>query len=75
MIDMKFLDEQLRAKPFVPFTLILVTGERYQIRTREHIALPPLDETAKRPNYVVAFNEWSLPRYLALESIAGLAHD
>ena len=75
MIDMKFLDEQIRAKPFVPFTLILVTNERYQIRTRGHIALPPLDETARRPNYVVAFNKWSFPRYLALESIVGLAHE
>jgi hypothetical protein len=75
MIDIKFLDEQIRAKPFIPFTLVLIGGERYQIRTKEHIVLPPLDEVAKRPTWFVAFNAQSIPRYFMLESIAGLTHD
>jgi hypothetical protein len=75
MIDMKFLEEQVGAKPFVPFTLILVTGERYQIRSKAHIALPPLDEVSRRPTWFIAYNQRSIPRYFALESIISIEQD
>jgi hypothetical protein len=30
-----------RAEPFVPFSILFASGQRYDIRTREHIGLGP----------------------------------
>jgi hypothetical protein len=75
MITLEYLAEQIQAKPFVPFTLVLVGGERYPILSKEHLVLCPLDQYAQRPSWFVAFNARSIPRYFAIESIAGLTHD
>jgi hypothetical protein len=31
-----------RAEPFVPFRILYASGQRYDIKTREHICLGPL---------------------------------
>jgi len=40
MITLEFLEEQLHARPFVPFTLVLNSGDRYNIKTPDHADLP-----------------------------------
>ena len=76
MIDLTFIVEQLKSKPFEPFALTLVTGERCKVPTKEHIAIPPLDEASRVPKWIVIFNAFnSKPRYLALESIISLDHE
>jgi hypothetical protein len=76
MNDFNLIIEALKAKPFEPFSLTLVTNERLPIPTKEHISLPPHDEAARRPKYVTVYNATSsLPRYLKLESIISLDHE
>ena len=75
MITLEFLEEQLHATPFVPFTLVLNSGDRYSIKTSDHADLPPVDEqTGQRNPWFVVYNQRGIPRYLALENIATLEH-
>jgi hypothetical protein len=73
MIDLAFLEEQLHAKPFVPFVLILNSGDRYNIKTPDHADIPPADEeSGQRPSWFIVYNQRAIPRYVALENIAAL---
>ena len=75
MITLEFLEEQLYARPFVPFVLVLNSGDRYNVRTADHADLPPPDEeTGERNPWFIVYNQNGIPRYLALENIAGLEH-
>jgi hypothetical protein len=75
MITLEFLEEQLHARPFVPFTLVLNSGDRYNIKTPDHADLPPADEeTGQRNRWFIVYNQRGIPRYLALENIASLEH-
>ena len=73
MITLPFLEEQLLRTPFVPFAIILNSGDRYAIKTADHADLPPADEeTGERPPWFVVYNANGVPRCLALENIAAL---
>jgi hypothetical protein len=73
MIDLSFLEEQLHAMPFVPFVLILNSGDRYNVKTADHADLPPADEeTGDRNPWFIVYNTRGVPRYLAIENIASL---
>ena len=73
MITLQFLEEQLRAQPFVSFTIILNTGDRYNVKTPDHADLPPPDEeTGERNPWFIVYNERGVPRYLALVNIASI---
>jgi hypothetical protein len=75
MIDLNLIIEALKAKPFEPFALTLVTNERLKVPTKGHVAIPPLDEASRVPKWIVVFNAVTgKPRYLSLESIASLDH-
>jgi hypothetical protein len=76
MIDFVSIAALIKAKPFEPFALTLVTNERLKIPTAQHISLPPLDEANRRPNVVVVYSATSgLPRFLRLESIISIDHE
>lgn len=75
MFTIEFLDQQLRAKPFVPFSIVLNSGDRFRIKTADHADLPPPDETTGERNpWFIAYTERGVPRYLALANIASLEH-
>jgi hypothetical protein len=75
MITIEFLEEQLHAQPFTPFTIVMNSGDRLRIRTPDHADLPPIDvETGERNGWFIAYTERSIPRYLAVENIASLEH-
>ena len=75
MITLDFLDEQLHATPFVPFTLVLNSGERYSVKTPDHADLPPPDEeSGERAPWFVVYNQRGIPRYLALINVASVEH-
>jgi hypothetical protein len=75
VITLEFLQEQLHARPFVPFVLVLSSGDRYNIKTADHADLPPADEeTGERNPWFIVYNQRGIPRYLALENIAALEH-
>jgi hypothetical protein len=75
MITIEFLEEQLHARPFVPFSIVLNSGDRFNIKTTDHADLPPLDEdTGKRSGWFIAYTARGIPRYLAVENIASLEH-
>ncbi len=40
MLTIEFLEEQLRARPFVPLTVVTNSGDRFRIKTRDHAGLP-----------------------------------
>ena len=35
MFTLEFLEEQLRARPFVPFTVVTNSGDRFRIKTSD----------------------------------------
>ena len=73
MITIEFLEQQLHARPFVPFSIVLNSGDRFRIKSSDHADLPPADEqTGQRNGWFVAYNERSVPRYLSVENIASL---
>ena len=73
MFTIDFLDQQLRATPFVPFSIVLNSGDRFRIKTADHADLPPPDEaTGERNPWFIAYTEHGVPRYLALANIASL---
>ena len=75
MITIEFLAEQLHAHPFVPFSIVLNSGDRFRIKTADHADLPPVDEQTGQPNgWFIAYTDRSIPRYLAVENIASLEH-
>ena len=50
MISLAFIQEQLHAVPFVPFVVVLSSGDRYNVKTADHADLPPVDEqSGERP--------------------------
>jgi hypothetical protein len=73
MITIDFLETQLHAQPFVPFVLVLSSGDRYHIKTPDHADIPPADEeSGERPGWVIVYNARAVPRFLALENIAAV---
>jgi hypothetical protein len=74
MFSLEFLETQLRATPFVPFTLVSNSGDRFNIKTADYADLPPPDEDGNRPPWFIAYTERSIPRYLAVVNIASLEH-
>jgi hypothetical protein len=75
MFTIDFLEEQLQASPFVPFTLITNSGDRFNIKTADHADVPPVDEeTGERPPWFIAYTDRSVPRYLAVMNIASVEH-
>ena len=38
----KTLYDLVRAEKFVPFSILFATGQRFEIKTREHISLGPV---------------------------------
>ncbi|MFY9984910.1 MAG: hypothetical protein WAK31_09125 [Chthoniobacterales bacterium] len=75
MITLEFLEEQLYARPFVPFDLVTNSGVRYSIKTPDHADLPPPDEeTGERNPWFIVYNQRGIPRYLALINIATVEH-
>ena len=75
MITIEFLAEQLHAHPFVPFSIVLNSGDRFRIKTADHADLPPVDEQTGQSNgWFIAYTDRSIPRYLAVENIASLEH-
>jgi hypothetical protein len=76
MFDLALITDQLKAKPFEPFALTLVNGERCKVLTKEHIAIPPLDEGGRAQKWIVLFNaRTGRARYLDLGNIAAIDHD
>src|SRR6516164_8965469 len=41
----KTLYDLVRAEQFVPFSILFATGQRFEIKTREHISLGPLSRS------------------------------
>jgi hypothetical protein len=41
MFTIEFLEAQLKATPFIPFTVVTNAGDRFAIRTVDHADLPP----------------------------------
>jgi hypothetical protein len=41
----KTLYDLVRAEQFVPFSIIFASGQRYEIKTREHISLGPVSRS------------------------------
>jgi len=75
MITLDFLETQLHARPFVPFVLVLSSGDRYHIKTADHADVPPPDETnGQRPAWFIVYDTRAVPRFLALEAIASVEH-
>ena len=75
MFTIDFLETQLNATPFAPFVLVMNSGDRFNIKSRDHADLPPLDEQSQQhPPWFVAYTERAVPRYLALANIASLEH-
>lgn len=75
MFTLDFLEEQLKATPFVPFTIVTNSGDRFSIKTTDHADLPPPDqETGERPPWFIAYTARSVPRYLAVINIASVEH-
>jgi hypothetical protein len=75
MFTIDFLDAQLKAQPFVPFTLVTNSGDRFTIKTTDHADVPPVDEeTGERPPWFIAYTERGVPRYLAAINIASVEH-
>jgi hypothetical protein len=75
MFTIDFLKEQLQASPFVPFTLVTNSGDRFNIKTADHADVPPVDEeTGERPPWFIAYTDRSVPRYLAVINIASVEH-
>lgn len=74
MITKDFFREQLHAVPFVPFTVVVNSGDRYNIKTADHADIPP-DAQGDPSDWVIVYNKNSVPRYLALENIASLEHN
>ena len=73
MITLDFISEQLHAQPFVSFTLILNSGDRYAIKSPDYADEPPPDEdTGQRRPWLIVYNRNAVPRYLALENIASV---
>jgi hypothetical protein len=73
MISLPFIQEQLHAVPFVPFVVVLSSGDRYNVKTADHADLPPVDEqSGERPPWLIVYNERAVPRYLALVNIASI---
>ncbi len=73
MFTIDFLAEQLRATPFVPFTLVTNSGDRFNIKTADHADIPPADsETGEPPAWFIAYTDRSIPRYLAIINIASV---
>lgn len=75
MFTIDFLAEQLGATPFVPFTLVTNSGDRFNIKTADHADIPPADsETGEPPAWFIAYTDHSIPRYLAITNIASVEH-
>jgi hypothetical protein len=75
MITIEFLEEQLHAKPFIGFSIVMSSGDRFRIKTADHADLPPVDEaTGKRNGWFIAYTARSIPRYLAVDNITSLEH-
>ena len=73
MFNLEFLEEQLQARPFLPFDLVTNSGDRFQIFTADHADLPPPDaETGERPPWFIAYGKHAIPRYLAILNIASV---
>jgi len=41
----KTLYDLVRAEKFVPFSILFATGQRFEIKTREHISLGPVSRS------------------------------
>lgn len=75
MFSIDFLEEQLKASPFVPFTIVTNSGDRFAIKTTDHADVPPIDEeTGERRPWFIAYTERGVPRYLAVVNIASVEH-
>jgi hypothetical protein len=75
MFTIDFIDQQLKATPFIPFTITTNSGDRFRIKTADHADVPPIDEaTGVRQPWFIAYTERAIPRYLALINIASLEH-
>jgi hypothetical protein len=75
MFTIDFLEQQLQASPFVPFTLVTNSGDRFNVKTADHADVPPIDEeTGERPPWFIAYTDRSVPRYLAVMNIASVEH-
>ncbi len=75
MIDLPFINELLSARPFVPFAIVLDNGQKYFIRTAEHADVPPSNPSSyhiRDKLWLVVYDSWSRPHYLACEHIANI---
>lgn len=75
MFNIQFLEEQLKAAPFVPFTLVTNSGQRFNIKTADHADVPPIiQRTGTRPPWFIAYTDQGIPRYLAVSNIASVVY-
>jgi len=59
--------------PFVPFVVVLSSGDRDNVKTAHHADVQPVDErSGERPPWLIVYNERAVPRYLALVNIASI---
>jgi hypothetical protein len=75
MFTIDFLEQQLRATPFVPFSIVLYSGDRFHIKTADYVGLPPrAEDTSQRGPEFIAYTEHGVPRYLVVSNIATIEH-
>lgn len=74
MFTIEFLETQLSATPFTPFSLVLNSGDRFKIKTADHADIPPALEDGERPPWFIAYTERAVPRYLAVANVASVEH-
>jgi hypothetical protein len=69
----EFLQEQLSAQPFIPFTVVMNSDESFNIRSADYADIPPRDErTNAHVGWFVAYTRKGIPRYLAIANIASI---
>lgn len=65
--------ELAHAPDFQKFTVVVSSGDRYQVPTRDHISIPPT-ENDEQPSYFIVFTAKSL-RIVDVGNLAAIEVD
>jgi len=66
----KTLYDLVRAEKFVPFSILFATGQRFEIKTREHISLGPVSRSdADRLNALIVWGDEGKWRIVYMRAI------
>jgi hypothetical protein len=66
--------ELAHASPFAPFTITTSSGERYKVRTADHISLKPepSHKRDKRSPYFMIWSDGTSSRWVFFDAITGV---